>query len=56
MIYGAIALERVWSFVAISLFLHIRNKQITLSEDNISGSWRQIADALVNVLANREAS
>lgn len=48
--------EQVWAFVSICLMLHIHNKQIPLSGTRLAGSWRQIADTLVDVLANRRAS
>ena len=45
--------EQVWAFVSICLMLHIHNKRIPLDGNSLKGSWRQIADTLVNVLANR---
>lgn len=48
--------EQVWAFVSICLMLHIHNKRIPLDGNSLNGSWRQIADTLVNVLANRRAS
>lgn len=48
--------EQVWAFVASCLILHIRNKEIPLDDCELKGSWRQIADMLVDVLANREAA
>lgn len=48
--------EQVWSFVSICLKLHIQNQQIPFDPSMLRGSWRQIADSLVNVLANWRAS
>lgn len=48
--------EQVWVFVSICLMLHIHNKRLPLNANSLTGSWRQISDSLVNVLANRRAS
>jgi hypothetical protein len=48
--------ERVWAFVSICLMIHIHNKQIPLDGGSLKEEWRQIADTLVNVLANRRVS
>ncbi len=47
--------EQVWAFVSSCLMLHIRNKEISLDDIELKGSWLQIANILVDVLANREA-
>jgi hypothetical protein len=52
----AVDSEQVWVFVSISLMLHIHNERVPLNDNSLTGSWRQIADTLVNVLANRRAN
>jgi len=54
--YDAEDSEQVWAFVSICLMMHIHNKQIPLGGGSLKGAWRQIADTLVNVLANRRVS
>lgn len=48
--------QQVWAFVSICLLLHIHNKRIPLDYYRPIGSWRKIANTLVNVLANQKAN